>query len=137
MAGKYTYIKGASTDLILKDTLIVSMVDLGGYVSVRVDGFDYGSFAVFDRWKILSKPRVRRIVYRKKPCHCPNFGFGKTEWMAGVPIYCKIVNDGVACPLIKQTGNLFECNYRKAPVKDYIAMCNLNEIEVERFEVSL
>ena len=137
MSGKYHYSRGGSSEMIKKDTLITDIIDMGEYLAVRVQGFDYGSFTVFDRKKILSKPRIRKIVYRKKPCHCSNFGFGKTEWMAGVPIYCKSVFNGAACPLIKQTGNLFECNYKKAPVKDYIKMSNINEIEVERIDRSL
>jgi hypothetical protein len=137
MAGKYYYSKGGSSETIEKDTPIEEQVDLGEYIAVKIKGFDYGAFAVFDKKRILEKPRTRNIIYRKKPCHCQRDGWGKTEWMAGVPIYCKSVYDGGACPLIKQTANLFECNYQNALVKDYVKMCNLNEIEVERITVSL
>ncbi len=137
MSGKYYYSKGGSSEIIEKDTMIEEQVDLGEYITVKIKGFDYGSFAVFDKKKILGKPRTKRIVFRKKPCHCQRIGWKKTEWMAGVPIYCKSAYNGGACPLIKQTENLFECNYQKALVKDYIKMCNLNEIEVERITVSL
>jgi hypothetical protein len=137
MAGKYHYSKGGASEIITKDTPIEEQVDLGEYIAVKIKGFDYGSFAVFDRKKILPKPRTRNIVYRKKPCSCQRVGWEKTEWMAGVPIYCKTVDDGGACPLIKQTANLFECNYEKALVKDYIKICNLNGIEVERITISI
>ena len=136
MAGKYYYSKGGSSEKIEKDTIIEEQIDLGEYIAVKIKGFDYGSFAVFDRNKILDKPRTRKVVFRKKPCQCQKVGWGKTEWMAGVPIYCKSVFNGSYCPLMKQTENLFECNYEKALVKDYIKMCDLNEIEVERITVS-
>lgn len=137
MAGKYYYLKGGSSEVILKDTLIEEIIDIGEYLSVKVKGFNYGSFAVFNRKKILKNQRIRKIVFRKKPCHCKKFGFLKTEWMVGVPIYCKIVNDGGSCKLIKQTGNLFYCNYEKSPVKDYIKLCTFNEIEVEHIKIYL
>ena len=138
MAGKYPYSRGGASEVIQNDTAITDVVDRGDYLAVSVDGYNYGSFAIFDRKKILAKPRTRNIVFRKKPCHCQRVGWDKTEWMAGVPIYCKSIDDGGACPLIKQSGmNLFFCNYEKAPVKEYIKMCNLNEIEVERITVSL
>ena len=52
MAGKYHYCRGGSSETIEKDTLIEEQTDLGEYVAVRLKGFDFGSFAVFDRKKI-------------------------------------------------------------------------------------
>jgi hypothetical protein len=136
-AGKYHYVKGGFSELIEKDTLIDEMVDLGSFIAVKVKGYDYGSFAVFNPKKIISKPRIRNVVYRRKPCFCPNAGFSSTEWMAGVPIYCKSVFHGGACPLIKADGELYSCNYTKSRIADYIAMCKVNDIEVERIQMTL
>jgi hypothetical protein len=137
MAGKYHYIKGGSSVSIATDTPIVEMVDLDDYVAVKIQGYDYGSVAVHNKKRILSKPRTRKVVVRKKPCHCSNFGFTQTEWMAGVPAYCKRVNNGGACELIKQRSNLFECNYEAAPVQAYIRLCSLTQIPVERIVITL
>jgi hypothetical protein len=66
MAGKYYYSKGGSSETIEKDTPIEEQVDLGEYIAVKIKGFDYGAFAVFDKKRILEKPRTRNIIYRKK-----------------------------------------------------------------------
>ena len=140
MAGKYTYSRSGSSEIIEKDTLIDDMTDMGAYIAVRVKGFNYGSFAVFNRKKILSKARTRKIVFRKKPCHCQRFGWDWTEWMAGVPIYCKSIDGGGACPLIQNkytSGSKFKCNYEKAKLVDYIKISEINGIPIERYEVLL
>ncbi len=138
MAGKYPYTRGGASEYIKKDTEIISLVDLDNCLLVNVKGIDYGSLAVFDHKKILNKPRTRKIVYRKVPCNCLIVGWSDAEWMAGVPAYCKMINNGGACPLIKYTGNsTYKCNYSKARVKDYLKMCDINGIETEYITLSL
>jgi hypothetical protein len=58
-------------------------------------------------------------------------GWSWTEWMAGVPIYCKVSN----CPLILEgANNQYKCNFKKSKVKDYKQVSELNEIDIEYIE---
>lgn len=138
MSGKYHYSRDASSEIIEKDTLITDIVYFEDHSAVKLQGNNHGYISVFDSKKILDKPRTRKIVFRKKPCNCQNFGFGKTEWMAGVPIYCKSINNGGSCPLIKQTGdNLFKCDYKNGLLSNYIKVSTICNIEIERITKTL
>jgi len=145
MAGKYDHCRGGASEIISKDTPIEAIVDFGDYLAVRVKGFNYSALAVFDRRKIMSKPRVITRVFRDIPCHYQRVSWGWVDSMAGVPTYCKSVNDGGACPLIKikhgsgphGSSTQYKCNYTGGKAADYIKISEMHGIPVESYKVYL
>lgn len=131
-AGKYFYnVQGKGSEIIKSDTKIIQLLEnFDGFV-VTIEGSWQGSFFVDDKTKILTEKRKRKFVFRKKPCHSNIFDWKDQEWMAGVPIYCKVNN----CPLIKHiTNGKYSCDYNKSKLKDYKEFSLKNNICIEYVE---